>query len=230
MQEQPRTTGFWGSLSDSERTVLSKQGRESVFARGMPLCMEGDASTHVLILLKGWAKVLSTTIEGHEMVLGLRGPGDFVGELAADLGGHRTATVRAVVSVDALSVGIDRFTAFLDTHPNAAHAYRRVMAERQHESTHNLRGRIETSGAQRLARLMLDLAVRCGEVSDHGILLAVPLSQADLATWVGVSRATVTRALHDWRDRGVIRTGHGSTTITDVAALRRIGRQPPGLG
>lgn len=229
MYEIPRTTGFWGSLGDGERTALSKQGRESVFARGMPLCMEGDASTHVLILLTGWAKVLSTTIEGHEMVLGLRGPGDIVGELAADLGGYRTATVRAVVPVGALSVGVDRFTAFLDAHPAAAHAYRRVMAERQRESTDNLRGRIESSGAQRLARLMLDLAARCGVQTEQGITLVIPLSQADLATWVGVSRATVTRALRQWRDRGLVSTAQGHTTIMDTAALRRIGRLlPPG--
>jgi CRP-like cAMP-binding protein len=228
MRQQRYGTGFWESISDNERMVLSNQGRESLFTRGMPLCLEGDASTHILILLTGWAKVLSTTIEGHEIVLGLRGPGDIVGELAADLGGYRTATVRAIVPVHALSAGVDRFIAFLDAHPAAAHAYRKAMAERQRESTENLRGRIESSGAQRLARLMLDLAARCGAMTEQGVTLMIPLSQADLATWVGVSRATVTRALRQWRDRGVVSTAQGHTTITDVATLRRIGRSSPG--
>ena len=57
-----------------------------MFGRGTPLCMEGDPSTHLLVLLAGWAKVISSTVEGHEMVLALRGPGDVIGELAGDLG------------------------------------------------------------------------------------------------------------------------------------------------
>ena len=189
--------------------------------------MEGDPSTHVLVLLTGWAKVFSSTLEGHDMVLALRGPGDVIGELAGDLGGYRTATVRALMRVEALVIGADRFNAFLDFHPAAVRVYRRVMAERQHELGQNLRTRMDSSGAQRLARLLLDLAGRCGCVTENGVTLAVPLSQADLASWVGVSRATVTRALHDWRKRELVSTRQGHMTIIDAASLRRIGRAPP---
>ena len=226
MQAVPPNTGFWTSLSDGDRAALSERGHESVFARGTPLCREGDPSTHVLVLLSGWAKVFSSTEEGHEMVLALRGPGDVIGELATDLGGCRTATVLALVRVEALLIGADRFNAFLEDHPGAVRVYRRVMAERQHEMGQNLRTRMESSGAQRLARLLLDLAVRCGYVTDNGVILAVPLSQADLASWVGVSRATVTRALREWRERKLVSTRQGRMTIVDPVALRRIGRAP----
>lgn len=227
MRVVPPTTGFWTSLSDGERAALSARGRESAFARGTPLCMEGDPSTHVLVLLTGWVKVLSSTMEGHEIVLALRGPGDVIGELASDLGGYRTATVRALLRVEALIVGADRFNAFLDAHPGAVHVYRRVMAERQHELNRSLRTRMESSGAERFARLLLDLARRCGQVTADGVTLAVPLSQADLASWVGVSRATVTRALHEWRERKLVSTRDGRMIIIDPVALRRIGRAPP---
>ena len=39
------------------------------------------------------------------------------------------------------------------------------------------------------------------------------------------SRATVTRALSNWRRRGIIRTGQRDLTITDLGALRRIADQ-----
>jgi CRP/FNR family transcriptional regulator, cyclic AMP receptor protein len=224
------SSGFWGCLSDSERAALSAQGRETAFSRGMTLCLEGDPSTHVFILLAGWVKVLSSTREGSEVVLALRGPGDVIGEQAADLDGYRTATVRALMRVEALTVMAARFAAFLESHPNAVRVYRRVMAQRQRELNENLRGRVETSGAQRLARLLLDLAARCGERTDHGVRLAVPLSQTDLASWAGMSRATMTRALHQWRQRGIVSTRQGRTTITDMPALRRIGGVGPADG
>jgi CRP/FNR family transcriptional regulator, cyclic AMP receptor protein len=223
----PPNAGFWASLTDADRAALQAQGRAATYARGTPLCMEGDPSTHVLVLLGGWTKVVSSTLEGHEVVLALRGPGDVIGELATDLGGYRTATVRALMPVQALLISADRFNRFLEAHPGATRVYRRVMAERQHELGQNLRTRMESSGAQRLARLLLDLAERCGQVTGNGVTLAVPLSQTDLASWVGVSRATVTRALHDWRERKLVTTQHGRMTIVDSATLRRIGRAPP---
>jgi CRP/FNR family cyclic AMP-dependent transcriptional regulator len=228
MHAATSSPGFWGCLSGGERAALSAQGRETAFSRGMTLCLEGDPSTHVLILLAGWVKVLSSTRDGSEVVLALRGPGDVIGEQAADLDGYRTATVRALMRVEALTIVAARFAAFLESHPNALHAYHRVMAERQRELNENLRGRMETSGAQRLARLLLDLAARCGEETERGVRLAVPLSQADLASWAGMSRATMTRALHQWRQRGIVSTLQGRMTITDVAALQRIGRTEGG--
>ncbi len=228
LREARISTGFWGSLSNSEQAALSTRGREAVFDRGEPLCVEGDLSTHVYIMLAGWAKVISVTTEGHEMVLALRGPGDLVGELAGELDGYRTATVRAVVQVRALSIVAERFMVFLDAHHGASRAYRHVIAQRVRETGDNLRGRMETSGAQRLARLLLELAQRCGETTGQGVTLAVPLSQTDLASWVGVSRATVTRALRQWRERKLVSTRQGHMTIIDTAALRRISGGPVG--
>ncbi len=222
MQEARFSTGFWDSLNDRQQAALSARGRESVFGRGEALCIEGDSSTHVYVLLVGWAKVVSATLEGHEIVLALRGPGDVVGELASELDGYRTATVRALVRVRALSVVAERFMAFLDAYPPAARAYRHVIAQRVRETGDNLRDRMESTGAQRLARLMLELGERCGEGTERGVTLTVPLSQTDLASWVGVSRATVTRALREWRERNLVSTRLGHTTIIDSAALRRI--------
>src|SRR6516165_3842496 len=63
------------------------------------------------------------------------------------------------------------------------------------------------SAAQRLAGLLLDLAGRHGSQVGSVVELALPLSQEDLASLAGTSRATVTRALSSWRERGLIRTG-----------------------
>jgi CRP-like cAMP-binding protein len=53
------------------------------------------------------------------------------------------------------------------------------------------------------------------------------LTQEELASLTGASRATVTRALSNWRRRGIIRTGQRDITITDPGALRKIAGQQP---
>ena len=213
--------GFWSLLTGPEQSVLSGLGRMSVFPPGATLCVEGEPATHVFILLAGWVKILAVTSEGQEMVLALRGNGDIVGELA-EATGYRTATVQATGTVRTLIVGHDKFSSFLDSYLGASHAFRRVAMQRWSETAAMLRRRSVASGAQRLAFLLLDLAGQHGSGTAGGIYVAMPLSQEELASLAGTSRATVTRALGNWRQRGFIRTGQRRITIMDLAALRQI--------
>jgi CRP/FNR family cyclic AMP-dependent transcriptional regulator len=222
LNEVGQAQGFLGLLTDVERAVLADLGRISVFPPGATMCVEGDPSTHVFILVDGWVKILSVTSDGHEMVLALRGEGDIVGEVAGETTGYRTATVQAVGTVRALTVGYERFSLFLDSHPGASHAYRRIVTRRWNDTESMLRTRSVTSGAQRLAGLLLDLANRHGNKTNRGVHIAMPLSQEELASLTGASRATVTRILSNWRHRGVIRTGQREITITDLTALKKI--------
>jgi len=73
--------------------------------------------------------------------------------------------------------------------------------------------------------VLLDLAARYGSETGDEVHIAVPLSQEELASLAGTSRATVTRALSNWRRRGIIRTGQRDLTITDLGTLRKIAGQ-----
>ncbi|MGH3253348.1 MAG: Crp/Fnr family transcriptional regulator, partial [Trebonia sp.] len=217
--------GFWDLLSHEERRVLASLGREREYRPGAALCVEGDPVTHVFVLLDGWVKVMAVTADGRESVLALRGAGDVIGETAGETTGVRNATIRALVTARALIVGYDRFSSFLDTHPGGSRAYRRVIVHRWRDAEAMLRARAVTNGAQRLAGLLLGLAGGLGGglggQPESVIEIALPLSQDELASLAGTSRATVARALNAWRERGLIRTGQRRLTLTDVPGLRR---------
>jgi CRP/FNR family transcriptional regulator, cyclic AMP receptor protein len=215
-------TLFWPLLGSVEQAALATLGRPHRSPAGAALCLEGEPSTHVFILISGWVKVLSASDEGRELLLALRGPGDIVGEIAGEVTGYRTATVRAAGPLQSLIIAADRFERFLDQHPAAAHTYRRAMAERRHAADEAQRGRALTNGSQRLARLLLDLT---GSATDRGgrAASAPPLSQDELASLIGSSRATVTRALSQWRARGIIRTGPREIVVLDRTVLRHVG-------
>ncbi len=217
--------GFWALLTDEEQAVLSALGRTAVFPPGTVICVEGEPATHVFVLVEGWVKIRSVTRDGHELVLALRGQGDVIGELAGETAGYRTATVQAIGTVRSLIVGWQKFSSFLDSHLGAGHAYRRMFAQRWNDADTLLRNRLVTTGAQRLARLLIDLAARHGSGTDREVHVEMPLTQAELASLAGTSRATVTRALGNWRERGIIRTGQRDLTITGLGALRRIAGQ-----
>jgi CRP/FNR family cyclic AMP-dependent transcriptional regulator len=212
--------GFWPLLSDDERTALAGLGRSTVYPPGAVMCVEGDPNTHVFVLVDGWVKIVGVTSDGHELTLALRGRGDTVGEVAGETTGYRSATVQAVGTVRALIVPYEKFSSFLDAHDGADRAYRRMVTRRWNDAESMLRARSVTSGAQRLAGLLLELA-------DSELQTATTLTQEELASLTGASRATVTRALSNWRRRGIIRTGQRDITITDLGALRKIAGQQP---
>jgi CRP/FNR family cyclic AMP-dependent transcriptional regulator len=217
-----RGTGFWGLLGDTDRATLIAAARPRVFPGGAVLCMEGEPTTHVFILLAGWVKVITVTREGQEIVAALRGDGDVIGEIAGEVTGYRTATVQAIGSVRTLIVGSERFESFLDAHPGASHAYRRATAELRQAAYEHQRSQVLSSGAQRLACLLLDLAERRGTPGQQGGTAPFPLTQEELASLVGASRSTITRALQDWRARHIIATAQRHITILDRPQLRRI--------
>jgi CRP/FNR family transcriptional regulator, cyclic AMP receptor protein len=213
--------GFWESLTAGDRRALASLGYVRKYRPGAALCVEGDPATHVFVLLSGWVKVFSVTENGHEIILALRGYGDLVGEAAGEIAGHRSATMQAVDAVDVLLVGFGRFSSFLDSHPEANRAYRRTMARRWLSTDTMLRRRTATTGAQRLATLLLDLVAQHGSPVGGAIEMALPLSQEELASLAGTSRATVTRALSSWRSRGIVITGQRRITLVDVPTLRK---------
>ena len=218
----PPAQGFWALLTEEEQAVLSGLGRPSTYAPGAVICVEGDPATHVFVLVDGLAKVTTVTADGHELTLALRGNGDLVGDVAGQTTGHRNATMRAIGTVRALILPYDTFSSFLDAHPGAGNAYRYVVTHRWNDADSKLRSHPVTNGAHRLAIVLLDLATRYGSAAGQEVHIAVPLTQEELASLAGASRATVTRALSNWRRRGIIRTGQRDITITALDDLRKI--------
>jgi CRP/FNR family transcriptional regulator, cyclic AMP receptor protein len=225
MQGMGSGQGFWTLLSPDDQDALSGLGMLREYPRGATLCLEGDPNTLVFVLLTGWVKILSVTKDGHEIVLALRGDGDIVGETAGETTGRRNATIQSIVAVRALLLSYDKFDLFLEASPGANRAYRRVMTRKFNDADTMLRQRAVTTGAQRLAALLLDLALRHGRGSDGMIYLGMQLSQEELASLAGTSRATVTRAFVNWRKRGLIRTGQRRITIVDLKGLRQLAGQ-----
>lgn len=205
-----RESAFWGMLGDSDRESLKAMARTRTFTDKAILCLEGDSSTHLFILVEGWVKIITSTSDGRARLAALRGDGDIVGDIA-QVTGQRTATVQALRTVRALSVSPEQFGTFLDSHTGAARAHRRVTAQHERDAHSAQRSMALASGPQRLAALLLKL-----DGAD------LPLSQDELASLIGASRSTVTRALSDWRARKIIATRQRPVTILDPAALQRL--------
>jgi CRP/FNR family cyclic AMP-dependent transcriptional regulator len=215
---------FAVALDAAGRERFDALGRTRRYPKGSILFLEGDRSSSVLAIRTGRVKVTTTTAEGHQLVLALRGPGALVGELASlSLGDRRRcATVVAISPVHAQVIPNDDFVSFLEHHPRALLALTRMIISRLHEGDRRRAefGSYDTLG--RLARVLLELADVSGLPTDDGVQLDPPLAQHELAGLVGASRESVVRALTDLRGRGLIETGRRRLVVRDLTALAEL--------
>jgi CRP-like cAMP-binding protein len=123
--------------------------------------------------------------------------------------------------VEVLALSADTFRVFLQSYPRVALYLLETLARRLRQAG----GRQVEFGAYdtlgRVARRLLELADRFGEQRDDGVVINLPLSQSELAGWVGASREAVAKALQALRSLGWIETGRRNTVIKDLDALRR---------
>ena len=219
--------GFWASLDPAQQAALRATARPRQFPVKAPLVYQGDESDHVIIIERGWAKVTSSTADGHDVVLAVRGPGDLIAESAVLGGRPRAATVTALSPIRALVVPAARFTGFLDEHPDVWMLVTGTFVQRMDDSDRRLTANVTSRGPQRLAALLSQLAELTAHhappAPDGSIEIGPPLSQEELGSWMDASRETVARALTGLRREGLIRTGWRRITVVDLPRLREFG-------
>lgn len=212
--------GLLAILPLKEREALEQRARVVSFAAGEALMHEGEAGDRALILLGGRAKVSCATRSGRSVMLAIRGPGDLIGDLSAIDRRPRSSSVEALEPVEALALAASELRALIMRRPELAAAMLEMLSDRFRDAE---RKRIEfgaSNTAGRVAARVVELADRYGEARDEGIVIALPISQEDLAGWCSTSRASVASALRELRELGWIETARGRVVVRDLAELR----------
>ncbi|MGO9487428.1 MAG: Crp/Fnr family transcriptional regulator [Solirubrobacteraceae bacterium] len=211
---------FFERLSEQERASLSLLAVKHAFPKDSILMFQDEYDERLLLLLTGRVKVTRTTEGGHELLLAIRDAGELLGELAFIDGQPRVATVTALEPVEALVLSGRRFRSYLESTPRVAVVLLESVAERVRESTVK---RLQFAASDTLGRLssrIVELADRYGEPSDDGLVVPMPISRDELASWTGASRAGVAQALQTLRELGWLSTERRTLLVRDLDALR----------
>jgi CRP-like cAMP-binding protein len=226
MNWSPRT--FLGSLPEATAKELVALSVQRQFAPGRVMLREGARDTHLELLVSGFVKV-TTSVDGFETLLGIRAPGELVGEVGALTGAPRNATVTACGRVTAGVLTRAEFEAFLRRHPEAAARVTASLADQLRWANRRRTDFAVYPAHVRLARLLVEIAELCGRpVPGGGIEIGVPLSQPELATMIAIAQATVQKAIQELRRRELLSTGYRRLTILDPAGMRTLAELDPG--
>jgi serine phosphatase RsbU (regulator of sigma subunit) len=125
------------SLPELEVAFLAENLRVVTFDSNTFLFQEGDQGDHFYVILAGEVEVLKAVADGDHYLIGIRGPGEYVGEMSLlNPSGLRTASLRARTAVETFEITRADFDALLGRQPNLAYPMIHVFSERL-TSSHN---------------------------------------------------------------------------------------------
>ncbi|MFI8947898.1 Crp/Fnr family transcriptional regulator [Streptomyces sp. NPDC053750] len=227
---------FAQALTAQEHEGVMALGNRKRYPADTHLLTEGDRSSHVLIILHGWVTVSVATDRGAtRLILGLRGPGELLGEMAALDRHPRSATVRTLGPTEAQVIGGDAFRRFLALHPRVSGLVIRQLTFRLRSADQERSALASLTVLQRLAHRLIELSTpdSSGPAGPYAPSSARPatssstatagsvvqLAQDELAATVGATREAVAKALRLLRTQHIVRTGNRMVEILDPALL-----------
>lgn len=209
-------------LPESDLDRLGQLAVTRTYQSGEPVFLKGDQGSAMMAVLSGRVRICSYSADGREVVLNVINPGEVFGEIALIDGGERTADAFAMEATDLLILSRRDFLPYLEKNPQLCVQLLEVICRRLRSTSEQLEDLNFLDVRSRLAKRLLFLANRHGEVSEQGIRINVRLSQHMLASMIGTSREAVNKQLRAWEGKGLIDVRRGSITILDREGLEKV--------
>lgn len=198
-----RSSPLFRHLSDDEIEAIAPSWHYKSVPNNTILMSPEEPGDVVYMLILGSVKIVSEG-SGGDVVLGLRGAGELLGEISLVDNRGRSATVVTIEPSELLwAERLDLIRA-IEVSPRLMHNLACIMSSRLRLATAQIRALAQMDVRGRLARQLLALADDCGLPQRKGILIPLRVTQGDLAGMVGASRVSVNQILAGWKDQKIL--------------------------
>jgi len=173
--------------------LLSARGEQRRYRKGVLLIQEGDHGDTLFILLSGRVKAFSIDERDREIVYGVYGPGEYLGEMSLD-GGPRSASVITLEPTVCSVVTRHTLRQHIAERPEFAFELISRVIHRARLATQSARSLALLDVYGRVSHLLNSLAVT---LPDGTRAITERLTHQEIASRVGCSREMVSRLLKD---------------------------------
>jgi CRP/FNR family cyclic AMP-dependent transcriptional regulator len=186
-------------------------------AAGQHLFVQEDVADRIYGVIAGTVEISIYSPGGQKLVANIELAQSLIGEIGVLDGGPRTATARCLSDCELVSLSRAQLFDRIEKHPPLARAMIELLCARLRWVSGELGDQAFLGIEARLAKRLLFLS---GTMSDSSGW--IPISQAELAEFLGATRESVNKTLNDWRSRGIIAIRRGGLHIDNPGALRHV--------
>ncbi|QCI94956.1 Crp/Fnr family transcriptional regulator [Novosphingobium sp. EMRT-2] len=201
-----RNRAICSGLDNKEITALNSMGRRRSVSAGEPLIWEDDDSLLVANVIDGVLKLVTSTEDGREQIVGVAYPSDFIGR---PFGQTSRASVVALTDARVCVFARNDFDRFAREHPELEHKLlERTLSELDRtRSWMMLLGR--KTAPEKIATFLLEMSERLAETGCQPSFgpakrFSLPFSRQQVADVLGLTIETVSRQFTKLKNDGVI--------------------------
>ncbi len=211
------TVPLLSGLDPEELQRFAELTRERSYPKGSVILFEDDPGDALFIVRQGRVKVVLIGEDGREVILGILGVGEHFGELSLIDGQPRSAHVIAMEESQLYVLRREDFRRRVSESPTVAWALLVEMSRRLRRADDQIGSLVLLDVDGRIARLLLDAADEGGSPTIHK-----RLTHQTIAHMIGASRETVSRAMREFQDRGLIAVERRQISIADRQGLEQL--------
>jgi len=217
---------IFAKLSDSALERLARSCTWGQHESGEEILSFQDASTRILFLLSGKARVVIYSSEGKAVVFRDLTAGTMFGEIAAIDRRPRSASVEALEPCTVASLAAESFERLILDEPSVAFATLQHLAANVRRLSERV---FEFSTLLVQNRVHAELLRLAGEVSSQDeVVLSPAPSLSDIASRISTHREAVSRELSRLTAIGLLRRDGVDLTITSVSKLAKLVHEAKG--
>jgi len=134
-----RKVPMFSKMESSKLKLLAFTSESLAFDDGESLCRAGDLADCAYVIMSGEVEILGETPDGAEVIFGVRGANELIGEMAVVTNSPRSASVRALGEVVAMRIMDEALLKLLSENPDIALDVMRQLSERLADTTEKFR-------------------------------------------------------------------------------------------
>ncbi len=210
---------LFAGLNVAAQLAVGRFARPIHVLRGELLHSPGDAQSALFVVHTGTLKVVRVTAGGFERLVRVAGPGDVVGEHAFLTGERTDVYVEALEETSVCTFHHRDLSRLMAVHPDIGLQLLKTLSTRLDVAERSL-SQSAVGVPARLADYLLELPLRR---EPRGAVVTWPISKRDVASYLGTTPESLSRALARMESEGLIAPGARRTTILlDVDGLERL--------
>jgi CRP-like cAMP-binding protein len=212
---------YFAGLDAATLDRLRRAVRRRRYTTGEQIVVAGAPCEGLYVVIDGQVRLMRTSPEGREHVLGVLGPGATFNDVAVFDAGPSSDSAVAVGPTTVGLVPRNAMTRLIENHPQVAQAALKLLSARQRSLSGIVEDLALRDVTQRVARLLLGCVGRQPHMIEKADAACAHITHQEIAAMVGSVREVVQRALKSLEADGAITVERTRVQVRDPAKLER---------
>ena len=220
LRAQIRSTTEWNALTLDELDLFNRNVVCKIYTTGQMIFVESDPCKGLYLVEQGLVAVRKIDDEGQSAIVRLAYQGDTLGYRPFLAKENHRASAEVIETANICFIDAQTMRGLLISNPRLGISFMEHTAQALGEAEERLFQIAALSVRTRIIHLLVLLRDRYGTTTSDGTLFVeLPMTRRDLAEMIGARPESVSRALRDIQDEGLLNLSGRTVRVNQVERL-----------